>query len=199
MGFDMPSGDTDFGDNLFSFEHAPQMLPNGNMMVYDNGNRRDHEDQTNETGITKAIELAFSGGDPPTWAAIVWEYTLPEYHPFFGDADRLPGGNTLVTGGTTATLHEVDPATSEVWRLQAIGTEIPVSFIYRSERIPELVVVLNTTDLDGDGTVGIADLLILFAEWGPCADCDNCPADLNGDCTVGIGDLLTLFANWGTA
>ena len=41
MGFESPSGEDDFGHNLFSFQHAPQMLPNGNMMVYDNGNRRD--------------------------------------------------------------------------------------------------------------------------------------------------------------
>ena len=51
-------------------------------------------------------------------------------------------------------------------------------------------------DLDGDGTVGITDLLILLGSWGPCADCDVCPADLDGDCTVGILDLLTLLANW---
>ena len=52
-------------------------------------------------------------------------------------------------------------------------------------------------DLDGDGVVGVADLLLLLAAWGPCADCDDCPADLNGDCTVGVADLLILFANWG--
>ncbi len=51
-------------------------------------------------------------------------------------------------------------------------------------------------DLDGDGTVGITDLLILLGSWGACADCENCPADLDGDCTVGILDLLTLLANW---
>ena len=52
-------------------------------------------------------------------------------------------------------------------------------------------------DLNGDGMVGVADLLILFAEWGPCADCGDCPADLDGNCTVGVGDLLILLANWG--
>ena len=51
-------------------------------------------------------------------------------------------------------------------------------------------------DLNGDGIVGIADMLIMFANWGPCSDCNNCPADLNGDCTVGVADLLILFANW---
>ena len=52
-------------------------------------------------------------------------------------------------------------------------------------------------DLDGDGTVGISDLLILLASWGSCDECDNCPADLNDDCTVGVADLLILLANWG--
>ena len=53
-------------------------------------------------------------------------------------------------------------------------------------------------DLDGDGSVGIRDLLILFANWGPCpVPPDPCPADLNGDGSVGVGDLLILFANWG--
>ncbi|MEE8154998.1 MAG: FG-GAP-like repeat-containing protein [Phycisphaerales bacterium] len=52
-------------------------------------------------------------------------------------------------------------------------------------------------DIDGDGSVGAADLLILLANWGSCADCDACPADLNADCTVGAADLLILLANWG--
>ncbi|MEE8156178.1 MAG: hypothetical protein V3T53_14590 [Phycisphaerales bacterium] len=52
-------------------------------------------------------------------------------------------------------------------------------------------------DLDGDGSVGASDLLILLVNWGRCGDCDDCPADLNGDCTVGAADLLILLANWG--
>ncbi len=52
-------------------------------------------------------------------------------------------------------------------------------------------------DLDGDGSVGVKDLLILLGDWGPCADCDDCIADLDGDCTVGVKDLLILLGNWG--
>ena len=52
-------------------------------------------------------------------------------------------------------------------------------------------------DINDDGVVGLADLLILLADWGPCADCDDCPSDLNDDCTVGVADLLILLANWG--
>ncbi len=55
-------------------------------------------------------------------------------------------------------------------------------------------------DLDGSGSVGVGDLLILLANWGPCEECKlpgECPADLDGDCTVGVVDLLILLANWG--
>ncbi len=54
-------------------------------------------------------------------------------------------------------------------------------------------------DLDGDGTVGIIDFLLLLSVWGPCPDpCPpSCNADLDGDCAVGITDFLTLLANWG--
>ncbi|MCZ6543248.1 MAG: FG-GAP-like repeat-containing protein [Planctomycetota bacterium] len=49
-------------------------------------------------------------------------------------------------------------------------------------------------DLDGDGSVGILDLLALLAVWG--ADPGG-PPDFDGDGTVGILDLLELLANWG--
>ena len=52
-------------------------------------------------------------------------------------------------------------------------------------------------DLDGNGSVGASDLLLLLASWGPCGKCDDCSADLDSDCTVGASDLLILLANWG--
>ncbi|MCZ6542035.1 MAG: S8 family serine peptidase [Planctomycetota bacterium] len=53
-------------------------------------------------------------------------------------------------------------------------------------------------DLDGDGAVGILDLLILLTAWGPCPDPpEECPADLALDGSVGVLDLLTLLAYWG--
>ncbi len=52
-------------------------------------------------------------------------------------------------------------------------------------------------DIDGDGSVGVKDLLFLLGTWGPCADCDDCIADLDGDCSVGAADLLILLVNWG--
>ncbi|MHC4766009.1 MAG: choice-of-anchor Q domain-containing protein [Planctomycetota bacterium] len=55
-------------------------------------------------------------------------------------------------------------------------------------------------DLNGDGSVGVNDFLLLLAAWGPCPDpCPPaCPADFDGDCTVGVTDFLRLLASWGS-
>ncbi len=59
------------------------------------------------------------------------------------------------------------------------------------------VVVGNEADLDGDGSVGTSDLLILLSLWGPCGDCNDCSADFDDNCVVGTNDLLFLLSNWG--
>ena len=52
-------------------------------------------------------------------------------------------------------------------------------------------------DLDASGDVGVLDLLVLLANWGPCPT--KCPpmCGFDGDCIIGIFDLLILLANWG--
>ena len=54
-------------------------------------------------------------------------------------------------------------------------------------------------DLDGDGSVGVTDFLVLLTKWGPCPGAcpPACAGDLDGDCTVGVGDFLLLLSFWG--
>jgi hypothetical protein len=53
-------------------------------------------------------------------------------------------------------------------------------------------------DLDGDGAIGLADLVVLLAAWGPCPPPGpGCAADLDGDGAVGFEDLVILLASWG--
>jgi outer membrane protein assembly factor BamB len=55
----------------------------------------------------------------------------------------------------------------------------------------------NPADLDGDGSVGFGDLLIVLASWGDCpAPPAECPADLDGSGDVGFADLLLVLSNW---
>lgn len=57
----------------------------------------------------------------------------------------------------------------------------------------------STCDLDGDGVVGVIDLLLLLVSWGPCGDCSapsGCPSDFDSDCMVDVRDLLALLGSW---
>ncbi len=59
---------------------------------------------------------------------------------------------------------------------------------------PEGPVAPCEEDLNGDGTVGAADLLSLLVQWGTDP---GGPPDFDGDGTVGTSDLLQLLAAWG--
>ncbi len=99
------------------------------------------------------------------------------------------GASSTIIDSTVLTSVPSDMAFSDTTKTAVVA-----------EPIPDGVDVVSfdvTGDLDGDGTVGVSDLLILLASWGPCDDCDDCVADLDGDCNVGVSDLLILLANWG--
>jgi hypothetical protein len=48
-------------------------------------------------------------------------------------------------------------------------------------------------DVDGDGTVGVTDVLAIIGAWGPCSECSE---DLNNDGSVNVTDLLDVIAHW---
>ncbi len=70
--------------------------------------------------------------------------------------------------------------------------ETGAAYIYALEQLCQM-----PGDLNNDGLIDGADLILLLGAWGPCDDCRNCAADLNGDCLVNPSDLLILLGNWG--
>ena len=58
---------------------------------------------------------------------------------------------------------------------------------------PALGAGATPADLDGDGTVGAADLEILLNLWGHVGSV----ADINRDGIVDVWDLASLLAAWG--
>jgi hypothetical protein len=204
MGMDCPSGDNDFGHNLFSKQHAPQILPNGNMMVYDNGNDRI---PLTDPRQTKAIEIAFDSPYSPTDAWIVWEHALvhgdgsPLFCFAWGDADRLPGGNTLVTGGADKMIFELNANADPVWKLTVEGRGTgQIDRIYRAERIPSLIVE-TPGDCDGDWDLDLIDLHALqasFTGMGPASlEYPATLSDYDGDGDIDEDDLSG-FSFWMT-
>ncbi len=199
---DWPGMDVAFGDNLFSFQHAPQPLPGGNLLIYDNGNERE---PLTDPRQSRAIELAFDDPLQPTAASIVWEYRLeddqgqPLFTAFVGDADRLPGGHTLVTAGRAAIVDEVDAQGNLIWRL-TLDVGFPTNLLYRAEKVPALVVDLPG-DTDGDQDLDLADLAGLqvgFTGPGPAAlPFPERLSDHDGDDDLDAADVVA-FVSWGT-
>jgi len=100
--------------------HDPEVLPNGNILMM------------SQYVPNRAIEMV------PETGEVVWEYTVrdPDNWPV-RDADRLPNGNTLITG--TRKIIEVTPEGKIVWQLTLDATfdreEAAGHGFYKAERI----------------------------------------------------------------
>lgn len=118
----LPAGDE------FYRQHAPEILPNGNILLFDNGLEGVRES-------SRAIEIAYD--EQAGTAEIVWEFDPFPAHftPIWGDADRTPEGNTLITFGRRgpdvgSNLYE-EVTDSGYWELA-----FPAGWgVYRADRI----------------------------------------------------------------
>jgi hypothetical protein len=79
----------------FSWQHAARRLPNGNIMLFDNGYRR----EPSVMSFSRALEYKIDENNKT--AALVWQYrnTPDIYSIGLGYSQRLPGGNTLIAWG----------------------------------------------------------------------------------------------------
>jgi hypothetical protein len=120
-------------------QHAPEQLENGHILVYDNAGLPSHarvvEFALDEASKTSTLVWEFPGDfDVDPWYRKRWKT------PFWGDADRLPNGNTLVTAGTRQDGHQsrVFEVTSEgavVWELLFPSSPDSITGIYRADRV----------------------------------------------------------------
>ena len=92
-----------------SGQHAPHLLPNGNLLLFDNGPHR--LDHTFPYSRVLEIDLATQ--------KIVWKYEdTPAwnfYSPRVSNAQRLPNGNTLINEGSFGRFFEVTAEGDVVW------------------------------------------------------------------------------------
>ena len=130
---DKTSGDLtwELGYETLAQQHDPNMLPNGNVLIYDNGSHR------HESGLpfSRVIEVN------PANNEIVWEYTDNPAYNFFSayisGARRQPNGNTLVTEGQFGRMFQVTPEGEVVWEFinphfHVDAEEQPVNRVFRA-------------------------------------------------------------------
>lgn len=124
-----------WGPGTLDRQHMPTMLPNGHILIYDNGNQLKR---------TRILEL-----DPLT-QKIIWQYVADPptsfYSPKRGSSQRLPNGNTFIAESDSGRLFEVTPTGEIVWEfmnpdIQANGRRMPLyrAIRYSRELVEELV------------------------------------------------------------
>lgn len=101
----------------------------------------------------------------------------------------LPDGMTLSTGG------EVTGTPTETGTFHSL-IRVTDALLRTDERVFEVTITEEAClgDIDGDGFIGVEDLLAILASWGAC---QGCPTDIDGDGLVQVGDLLIVLARWG--
>lgn len=118
----------------FQAQHAPELLPSGNILLFDNGSARLRP-------YSRGIEIAYD--EEARTAEVVWQY-VPEpriFSDIWGDIDQLDDGNRLITFGVRSLrelTHVIEvQGTDAVWDLTleaGWGT-------YRSVRLVDPVLV----------------------------------------------------------
>ena len=116
-----------WGPGIIDGQHKPHMLPNGNILLFDNGTLR---------GFSRVIEVN------PLTEHIVWEYRSQDptdfFSPYISGGQRLPNGNTLICEGNKAHLFEVTQAGEIVWDfINPHRKEGALGSIYRCLRYSE--------------------------------------------------------------
>lgn len=120
-----PQGDVvkTYGEEFLQHPHDPEILAGGNILVANHGNPQ------------KAIEIDSKTGK------IIWEFTMDKKKSWpVRDADRLPNGNTLITGSTA--IVEVTSKGEVVWSFVLKNAEFSKEDsagrgFYKAQRIPE--------------------------------------------------------------
>jgi len=121
------------GPPLLSQQHDPSELPNGALLIFDNGPHR----MDDPVPYSRVIEV-----DPFT-GKLLWEYRDPSninfFSPYDSGAQRLPNGNTFICEGCFGRLFEVTPRGEVVWEyVSPYFGESPhygeVNYVFRAYR-----------------------------------------------------------------
>lgn len=128
-----------------SGQHHASFLPNGNVLVFDNGVRK--------PGLPFSRVVEVNPDDSET----AWQYVANPPFSFWAtnisSAERQPNGNTLICEGTSGRIFEVTRSGEVVWEWQspfvnAIRPGQNLHFIFRAHRYGPDFSGLGDRDLD---------------------------------------------------
>jgi hypothetical protein len=114
----------------FSAQHSARILPDGKLMVYDNGTRHSPPESR---AVVYALDLERKT------ATMMWEFrhVPPIYTPFVGLVQRLSNGNTVIAFAQSGHVTEITPDRSVQWEAD-VRVDGQPAFCYRLVRIASL-------------------------------------------------------------
>jgi hypothetical protein len=98
------------------------------------------------------------------------------------------------SGGVDALQYAFDVSEHD-WIIAA-GTSDTVGSPWHAYLLVPMGATGCVQDVDGDGDVGLSDLLVVLSSFTTCA-CSLCPGDLDGDGVAGFSDILAVLGAWG--
>jgi hypothetical protein len=150
-------GDTIDGFWGFSHQHTVTILPNGNILMLDNGNMRSNP-------FSRAVEYQINESNKT--ATKVWEYRKnPDvFVPWMGGVNRLPNGNTLIGWGGLNTFESIDSvrdrslAVTEVRPNGEIAFELELENYYSYRAFRGIFLMdAKTVNVNNNGTYDFSD------------------------------------------
>jgi hypothetical protein len=127
-------------DERFGHPHDTTILPNGNVLFFDNGMH------TVQLSRSRVLEIDIKTNNE-VWTYLS-KYLLDFFSPINGSAQRLWNGNTLICEGNKGRIFEVTPQRDIVWEyynpeyledvtLAENFGKVVHNWVYRARRYPE--------------------------------------------------------------
>ena len=139
--------------------------------------------------------------DPNTGDTFTWQGS-GSWPP--SNLDRLMVTESVMQIGNTFVLNTDTMSNAELKLLGLNASD--TLFSSTSDHLPIVMDFQPTQqtnscegDLDGDGLVGVADILTVIGDWDPTGGtcCPGCVGDVDGNLVVNVADVLTIVSNWG--
>jgi len=188
-----------WGPGKLQGQHMPTMLPNGNILIFDNG----HHNSKISRGYTKVVEMN------PISKKIVWEYGSNRefFSPARGSAIRLKNGNTLIANSDNGWFFEITPSGEKVWEyynpdLGRGGHRMGLyrTLAYDKQMVDKLLARNTSMYYKRPGKekfqekYGLSDQLMKVVDWIETGSLDEAYRWLNDNGIETIGEKETYFA-----
>lgn len=188
-----------WGPGVLEGPHMPNMLPNGNILIFDNGKHT----SKNIRGYTRVIEIN------PLTGEIVWQYGSKGgfFSPSRGSVNRMVNGNTLISNADNGCFFEITPEGEKVWEYYNpdLTGGVKRMFLYRTIPYDKKVIDKLVTR---DGTMyyerknkteyvkkfGLSDKLLEVVKWIEIGDMDKAYRWLNDFGIKELGEKENQFA-----